>query len=67
MTVVFVSARLAVCKDGSLGILVECEGEKILYESLCRDRDRVEELVRRINGGEVSRHHIDDVIDDFLG
>ena len=66
MTVEFISAELTVCKDGSFGISVECDGEKLFYESLCYDRDRVEQLVRRINDGEVSRFHIDDIIEDFL-
>lgn len=66
MTVVFVNAKLAVCEDGSFGISVECDGENLFYKSLGYDRDRVEQLVRRINDGEVSRLHIDDIIEDFL-
>lgn len=65
MTVEFISARITVCEDGSFGIVVEGE-EKTFYHSLCRDRSKVERLVRLINNGEVSRLHIDDIIEDFL-
>ena len=53
MTMLSVSAKLIACEDGSFGISAE--------------RERVERLVRSINSGEVSRLHIDEIIDDFLG
>ncbi|MBQ3012091.1 MAG: hypothetical protein IJD74_00955 [Clostridia bacterium] len=65
MTVAFISAKITTCEDGSFGIVVEGE-EKTFYRSLCRDRAKVERLVRLINSGEVSRLHIDDIIEDFL-
>lgn len=66
MTVVFISAKIEICDDGSFGIAVDC-GEKIFYRGLSRDREKVEALVRSINNGEVSRLHVDDIIEDFLG
>lgn len=66
MTVVFVSAKLTVCEDGSFGIVVESVDKKTFYCGLSRDRNKVEQLVRLINDGEVSRLHIDDIIEDFL-
>ncbi len=66
MTVVFVSAKLTVCENGSFGIAVEHDGEERFYRDVSRDRKKVERLVRLINSGEVSRFHIDDIIEDFL-
>lgn len=66
MTVLSVSARLIVSKDGSFGISAELDGEILYYRELSRERERVERLVQLINGGEVSRLHIDEIIEDFL-
>lgn len=65
MTVVFIRAKIVTCEDGSFGIVVEGE-EKTFYSSLCRDRAKVERLVQLINSREVSRLHIDEIIEDFL-
>lgn len=67
MTVLSVSAKLIVCEDGSFGIVVEVDGEVSYYRSLSLERERVERLVRLINDGEVSRLHIAEIIEDFLG
>ncbi|MBE6684576.1 MAG: hypothetical protein E7592_02850 [Ruminococcaceae bacterium] len=67
MTVVFVNAKLIVCEDGSFGIAAEVDGEVLYYRSLSLERERVERLVRLINDGEVSRLHIAEIIEDFLG
>lgn len=66
MTVLSVSARLIVSEDGSFGISAELDGEILYYRELSRERERVERLVQLINGGEVSRLHIDEIIEDFL-
>lgn len=67
MTMLSVSAKLIACEDGSFGISAEIDGETVYYRRLCFERERVERLVRSINSGEVSRLHIDEIIDDFLG
>ena len=67
MTVLSVSAKLIVCEDGSFGIVAEVDGEVSYYRSLGLERERVERLVRLINDGEVSRLHIAEIIEDFLG
>ena len=67
MTVLSVSAKLIACEDGSFGIVAEVDGEVSYYRSLSLERKRVERLVRLINDGEVSRLHIAEIIEDFLG
>ena len=42
------------------------DGAEKIYNDLTRDRERIEQLAAKINKGQVSSLHIDDIVDDFL-
>ena len=67
MKLKFIKVKITQDDYGSYGIEGDLDGNSFQYPGITSRREEIERLARLINHGEVSIHHIYDVIEDFLG
>ncbi len=54
-------------REGWYSLLVEEQKKRsVLYEDLTKDKDRLQALSNAVNKNDVSRSHLEDIIEDFL-
>ena len=62
------AAEIKADKNGFYGIIIsDGEGNTFEYRAVTREPDPLEVLVRLINAGDVSRTHIEEILEDIIG